>query len=42
MYKKTERRSCPRCGDGYWLAVHKDKDGKIRYYCGKCHYTEFV
>jgi len=29
-------KSCPRCGPGIFLAVHKD-----RVYCGKCHYTEF-
>lgn len=29
-------KSCPRCGLGVFLAVHKD-----RAYCGKCHYTEF-
>ncbi len=30
-------KSCPRCGGGVFLAVHKD-----RVYCGKCHYTEFM
>ena len=30
------RRSCPRCGDGIFLAVSSD-----RSYCGKCHFTEF-
>lgn len=29
-------KSCPRCGAGTILAVHKD-----RVTCGKCHYTEF-
>jgi small subunit ribosomal protein S27Ae len=30
------RRHCPKCGDGYFLADHKD-----RFSCGKCGYTEF-
>jgi len=30
------RRHCPKCGDGYFLADHKD-----RLSCGKCGYTEF-
>ena len=30
------RRNCPKCGDGYFLADHKD-----RLSCGKCGYTEF-
>ncbi len=33
------RKTCPRCGDGVYMAEHKQKDGKIRQYCGKCHYT---
>lgn len=34
---KVERsKTCPRCGDGYFLAEHKD-----RYYCGKCKYVEY-
>lgn len=33
---KRERRSCPKCGDGVFLAEHKD-----RVSCGKCGYTEF-
>jgi len=41
MYKissdKLERRhSCPKCGNSYFLAMHKD-----RRTCGKCSYTEF-
>ncbi len=34
---KVERNNkyCPKCGDGYLMAEHKD-----RVYCGKCHYTE--
>ncbi len=31
------RRSCPKCGPGVFLAVHKD-----RVSCGKCGYTEFI
>lgn len=31
-----KEKICPRCGPGIFLAVHKD-----RFYCGKCHYTEF-
>ena len=30
-------RSCPKCGDGVYLAQHKD-----RLSCGKCGYTEFA
>ena len=30
------RKSCPRCGEGTFLAQHPG-----RLYCGKCHYTEF-
>ena len=30
------RQSCPRCGEGVFLAEHKD-----RRTCGKCGYTEF-
>mgnify|MGYP001573405287 CR=1 FL=1 len=30
-------KSCPRCGVGVFLAVHKD-----RVSCGKCKYTEFL
>lgn len=32
-----KRKSCPRCGPGIFLAIHKD-----RLSCGKCKYTEFV
>lgn len=33
---KLERaRSCPKCGNGIFLAEHKD-----RFFCGTCHYTE--
>ena len=30
------RQSCPRCGEGVFLAKHKD-----RLSCGKCGYTKF-
>lgn len=33
--KVTSKGSCPKCGPGIFLGVHKD-----RLYCGKCHYTE--
>jgi len=30
------KQSCPRCGDGVFLAEHHDRRS-----CGKCGYTEF-
>jgi len=34
---KIERnKNCPRCGEGVFLANHKD-----RYCCGLCKYTEW-
>ena len=33
---KRKRKSCPRCGEGTWLARHKN-----RQYCGRCGYTVF-
>ena len=30
------RKNCPKCGDGIFLAEHKD-----RLSCGQCGYTEF-
>lgn len=30
------KQSCPRCGDGVFLADHEDRRS-----CGKCGYTEF-
>lgn len=33
--KKT--KTCPRCGQGVFLASHKN-----RLSCGKCKYTEFL
>jgi len=31
-----QRRNCPKCGAGVFLAEHKD-----RLSCGSCGYTEF-
>lgn len=33
---KAKNRSCPRCGAGVFMALHKDRNT-----CGKCGYTEF-
>ncbi len=33
--KLIRAKTCPKCGDGVFLAEHKD-----RYYCGKCGYVE--
>ena len=33
---KLKRKTCPKCGAGYFLAEHKDRRS-----CGKCGYTEF-
>jgi small subunit ribosomal protein S27Ae len=35
---KIERKKklCPKCGDGVFLAEHKDRTS-----CGRCGYTEF-
>lgn len=33
---KRDKRLCPKCGAGVFMAEHKD-----RYHCGKCNYTEF-
>lgn len=30
------KKNCPKCGAGYFLAEHKDRD-----YCGHCGYTQF-
>jgi small subunit ribosomal protein S27Ae len=35
------KKTCKRCGDGVYMAEHKEKDGKTRSYCGKCQYTEW-
>jgi small subunit ribosomal protein S27Ae len=34
---KRERKSCPKCGAGVFMAQHQD-----RLSCGKCGYTEFT
>jgi len=34
---KRERKSCPKCGAGVFMAQHQD-----RVSCGKCGYTEFT
>jgi len=31
-----KKRNCPRCGESVFMAEHKQPDGKVRYYCGKC------
>jgi small subunit ribosomal protein S27Ae len=31
------RRNCPRCGKGVFMAQHRD-----RHTCGKCGFTEFM
>jgi small subunit ribosomal protein S27Ae len=31
-----QRKSCPKCGDGVFLADHNNRAS-----CGKCGYTEF-
>ena len=33
---EKKRKSCPKCGEGVYLAEHKDRAS-----CGKCGYTEF-
>ena len=30
-----KNKTCPKCGPGYFLGVHKNRDS-----CGKCGYTE--
>jgi len=32
-----DKRDCPRCGKGTFMAEHKD-----RLTCGKCGFTEFT
>jgi small subunit ribosomal protein S27Ae len=34
---EVTRSYCPKCGEGVFLAQHKD-----RHSCGKCGYTEFI
>jgi len=31
-----KNKSCPKCGEGYFMAKHKD-----RVTCGQCGYSEF-
>jgi small subunit ribosomal protein S27Ae len=33
---KCTKKSCPKCGNGFFMSEHKD-----RFACGKCGYTEF-
>lgn len=33
---KAKNKSCPKCGAGVFMAVHKDRET-----CGKCGYTIF-
>ena len=34
---KRKKNACPKCGPGYFLAKHKDRET-----CGKCMYTHFL
>jgi len=34
---KRLRKPCPKCGNGTFLAQHKN-----RLTCGKCGYTEYI
>ncbi|MFX1509791.1 MAG: 30S ribosomal protein S27ae [Promethearchaeota archaeon] len=33
---ERKRRSCPRCGEGSFMAEHSN-----RFHCGSCGFTEF-
>lgn len=33
---KRNKKSCPKCGSGYFMAKHKNRST-----CGKCNYCEF-
>lgn len=35
--KLSRRKSCPKCGQGVFLAEHKD-----RRTCGRCGYVEYT
>jgi len=35
---KLNLKKCPRCGN--FMALHEQN--KKRYYCGRCHYTEYL
>jgi len=34
--KIVKKPTCPKCGDGVFLAEHKN-----RLHCGKCEYTKY-
>ena len=34
---QRKNKTCPKCGPGMFLALHKD-----RIVCGKCQYVEFM
>lgn len=34
---KSKNKSCPKCGQGFFLANHSD-----RLVCGKCGYVEMI
>jgi len=34
---KRKNKFCPKCGEGVFLAKHKDRET-----CGKCGYTQFA
>lgn len=34
---KRAKKYCPRCGNGVFMAEHKDRNT-----CGKCGFTEFT
>ncbi|NQV08513.1 30S ribosomal protein S27ae [Candidatus Woesearchaeota archaeon] len=34
---ERKNSTCPKCGDGYFMAKHGN-----RLTCGKCYYTEFT
>ena len=34
---KRKNKFCPKCGSGYFMAIHKNRES-----CGNCGYTEFT
>lgn len=38
LYEKESKKNkfCPKCGEGFFMAKHKDRET-----CGQCGYTEF-
>ena len=34
-------KECPKCGTGVRMGLHKSKEGKTRYACGKCGMNVF-